>query len=163
MTKYENSIIYKLCCKDPSIEDIYIGSTINLYRRKHAHKTHCNNESHKEYKFNVYITIRNNGGWSNWDMIEIERVNCKDKLELNKIEREWIDKLKPTLNQRSPHINKTKSQKNKEYNEKHKWFCNICNKYYAPTQKKVHKNSMKHKYTKLSRGGSDTSDTDSDN
>ena len=27
---YSKSVIYKLCCKDPTITDIYIGSTTNM-------------------------------------------------------------------------------------------------------------------------------------
>ena len=71
LINYNNIIIYKLCCKDPLITDIYIGSTTNFTKRKAAHKSNCNNENCKEYKFYVYEFIRDNGNWTNWDMIEI--------------------------------------------------------------------------------------------
>jgi len=29
---YSQTIIYKICCKDPNITDIYIGHTSNLYK-----------------------------------------------------------------------------------------------------------------------------------
>ena len=31
--------IYKLCCIDPAIKEIYVGSTKNLRVRKNQHKT----------------------------------------------------------------------------------------------------------------------------
>ena len=34
MPDYSKCFIYKLCCRDASIEEIYIGSTCNLTRRK---------------------------------------------------------------------------------------------------------------------------------
>ena len=75
MVKYNQSIIYKLCCKDPSITDIYIGSTTRFARRKSQHKSICNNTdtNNQSYNFYVYQFIRENNGFSNWDMIEIEK------------------------------------------------------------------------------------------
>ena len=40
---YSQTIIYKICCKDPNITDIYIGHTSNFIQRKHNHKTNCCN------------------------------------------------------------------------------------------------------------------------
>ena len=101
MSKYENSSIYKISCRDIEVNEIYIGSTINFTRRKHNHKTVCNNENDKDYNLNVYKYIREYGGWDNWTMIEIEKVNCSDKRELCKIERQFKDGTKyfkyPTL------------------------------------------------------------------
>jgi hypothetical protein len=75
---YSNTSIYKLCCKDIYIIDIYVGHTTDMRRRKWQHKTNCNNEKNKVYNLNVYQFIRNNGGWDNWDMIEIERFEAID-------------------------------------------------------------------------------------
>jgi len=35
---YSKSIIYKICCNDINIIDIYIGSTTNFITRKAEHK-----------------------------------------------------------------------------------------------------------------------------
>ena len=102
MVKYNQSIIYKLCCKDPTIPNIYIGSTTNFTRRKCQHKYSCNNTSGKSFNVYVYNFIRENAGWNNWDMIEIERYEATDKKHLEIRERYWIDKLKPTLNKIIP-------------------------------------------------------------
>jgi hypothetical protein len=29
----------------------------------------------------VYSTIRENGGWNNWSMVEIEKYPCKDAID----------------------------------------------------------------------------------
>ena len=83
MTKYDQSIIYKICCKDLSIQDIYIGSTTNFKSRKCRHKTTCNNINDKSYNHYKYEFIRNNGGWDNWEMVFIKEVKCNSKLELH--------------------------------------------------------------------------------
>ena len=95
---YSNSCIYKLCCKDTSITDIYIGSTTNFRNRKHQHKSRCTNINSIEYTQSKYMFIRDTGGWDNWDMILIEYVNCNTKLELHKKEREFMELLKPIMN-----------------------------------------------------------------
>ncbi len=53
MPQHENAVVYKLCCDDPEITDIYVGSTCNFTVRKYQHKTACNNQNAKEYNRNV--------------------------------------------------------------------------------------------------------------
>ena len=98
MPNYQESIIYKLCCKDTTIADIYIGSTTNFRRRKTQHKFCCLNETSEHYLQPKYIFIRINGGWDNWDMIQIKKVSCNSKRELEAEERKVYDELKPALN-----------------------------------------------------------------
>ena len=102
MPNYQESIIYKLCCKDTTITDIYIGSTTNFRRRKTQHKFCCLNESDRHYLNGKYIFIRINGGWDNWDMIQIKEVSCNSKRELEAEERKVYDELKPALNFNKP-------------------------------------------------------------
>ena len=90
--------VYKLCCIDPEIKEIYVGSTKNLRVRKSDHKRNCNNENKKEYNFNVYQFIRANGGFSNFDIIQLERVEFNTRHELHARERHYIELLKATLN-----------------------------------------------------------------
>lgn len=123
---YANSVIYKLCCNDPTITDIYVGSTTNFTKRKTSHKKRCYNDKAKEYNIYVYEFIRENGGWENWNMIEI--IKCgevKDKNELLKIERQYMDNLKATLNKKRPITTTEEKQqqvyeKNKKYREENK-------------------------------------------
>ena len=129
MPNYQNGLIYKLCCLNTDITDIYIGSTTNFKQRKKLHKSVCNNENSKDYNCDVYKFIRENGGFQNWDMILVEYYSCKTKLELMKREREIIEELKSTLNKIIPtrtkkeYYENNKEQlleKKKEYNEKNK-------------------------------------------
>jgi hypothetical protein len=95
---YSKTIIYKLCCKDPNITDIYIGHTTNFIQRKNQHKTSCVNENSKNHNTYVYKFIRQNGGWDNWSMIEIEKHDCKDKRQAESIEQYWIEQTGALLN-----------------------------------------------------------------
>jgi hypothetical protein len=97
---YSKTIIYKLCCRDPNINDTYIGHTTNFIQRKNQHKKLCNDINFNRY---VYKFIRDNGGWDNWSMIEIEKHDCKDKRQAESIEQYWIEKLLPTLNVNKPY------------------------------------------------------------
>jgi hypothetical protein len=96
---YSNTIIYKIYCKNFDITDIYVGHTTNFIKRKALHKSQCNNLNNK---VKIYETIRQNGGWSNWDMIEIEKYPCNDSNEAGKRERYWYELNHTTLNTKVP-------------------------------------------------------------
>ena len=102
VSDYANSSIYKICCNDASITDVYVGSTTAFSKRKHQHKSRCNNPNNKQYKFHVYQFIRGNGGWDNWSMILVESYNASNKRELETRERYWLETLKATLNKQVP-------------------------------------------------------------
>lgn len=102
MPDYNNSIIYKLCCSDVSIDDIYVGSTTNFIRRKHLHKQSCTNEKNINYNIPVYKFIRENGGWENWQMVQICAIQCENKRQLETEERKYIENLGATLNIKIP-------------------------------------------------------------
>jgi hypothetical protein len=97
---FSNTIIYKICCKDINIKDIYVGHTTNFTKRKNQHKTLVNDESCKR---KVYECIRENGGWNNWSMIQIEDYQCKNKREAEMRERYWIETLQASLNCNNPY------------------------------------------------------------
>jgi hypothetical protein len=127
---YSNTIIYKIYCKDQSITDIYVGHTTNFIQRKACHKTACNNEKND---LKIYKIIRENGGWNNWNMIEIEKYNCKDSTEARIKENEHYNQLKSTLNSCPPYV------------DKNNYFCSKCNlQCSGPTQYEKHIKSIKH-------------------
>ena len=127
---YSQTIIYKIYCKDTTITDVYIGHTTNFIKRKYQHKICCNSNT----KLKIYETIRSNGGWENWDMVEIAKYNCKDATEARIKEQEHYDILKTSLNINPPYVDKTK------------YFCTICNvQCVNPSNYKKHIESMKHK------------------
>jgi vacuolar-type H+-ATPase subunit I/STV1 len=82
---------------------MYIGHTTNFSNRKNSHKICCNDINNKNYNRYVYQFIRDNGGWDNWCMIQIEERNCKDKREAESVEHECIKKLSATLNTNKPY------------------------------------------------------------
>jgi len=98
MPDYSKCVIYKLCCNDLNIKEIYVGSTCNFTRRKSQHKHICCNENAIEHNFKVYKFIRDNGGWDNWDMILVDQYPCENKLQKLQRERYWYEELKSTLN-----------------------------------------------------------------
>lgn len=118
MVNYDNGIIYKIVCKDINVKDLYVGSTCNFTRRRTGHKHHYFNKDGKKYNYNVYEAIRNNGGWSNWSMIEIEKYKCNDINELHKRERYYIELLQATLNKVIPSRTKTEYTKDNADNTK---------------------------------------------
>lgn len=111
-TDYSNTIIYKLCCKDTTILDIYIGHTTNFTQRKNQHKTACCNENNKKYNQYVYQFIRDNGGWDNWSMILIKEHNLKNKREAESTEHYWIEQLGSKLNSNKPYAKCKEEPKN---------------------------------------------------
>ena len=152
---YSKGMIYKLCCKDPQITEIYIGSTINKKNRKNTHKKCCNNSNEKDYNSYKYEFIRDNGGFENFDMILIEAFPCNSKNELISRERYWIETLKPKLNRNIPtrtqrewyEENKTEFNiKQKKYREEHKEdFKKYQKKYREKNKDKINKKSKEYR------------------
>ena len=99
---YSNTVIYKIVCNDLNIKDVYVGHTTQFTKRKCVHKSNCTNKNVVSYNFKVYKTIRDNGGWENWSMIEIEKYNCKDGNEASSRERYWYETLNANLNNHCP-------------------------------------------------------------
>jgi hypothetical protein len=99
---YSKTIIYKIVCKDLSIKDVYIGSTTNYTKRKCNHKCYCNSNKYKYKDRLIYKVINDNGGWENWEMIEIEKYPCVDGNESTKRERHYYELLNATMNKCIP-------------------------------------------------------------
>ena len=100
---YSNTIVYKIYCKDELITDIYVGHTTNFFVRKYQHKISC-----KKSEVKIYKTIRNNGGWDNWNMVEISKYNCKDSIEARIMEQKHYEELNASLNSCPPYNDKDK-------------------------------------------------------
>jgi predicted GIY-YIG superfamily endonuclease len=150
---YSKSFIYKLCCSDINVKEIYIGSTTNMRRRKSEHKSDCNNEKQKKYYLYVYEFIREHGNFENWEMVLIENYDAKDNLDLRKRERYWKEELHASLNSYNPiTTDEEDKEKHKEYAKE--WY--IINKehlskqrkeYYIINKEEIYKN--KKEYNKL--------------
>ena len=97
-TDYSKTIIYKIVCNDLNITDTYVGHTTNFVRRKCQHKSSCTNEKSKCYNLKVYQTIRANGGWDNWTMIQICEYPCNSIHEAILEERRYYELLNSKMN-----------------------------------------------------------------
>tara|TARA_R110002153_G_scaffold149145_5_gene300584 strand:+ start:102 stop:770 length:669 start_codon:yes stop_codon:yes gene_type:complete len=125
MPDYSKTIIYKICCKDINIKEIYVGSTCNFINRVYNHKSNCYNENTKKFNYKVYKFIRDNGGWANWDMIMVAEANLENKLQKEKLEREYYEELGASLNGINPSRNikeyyQDNKEKFKEYNKEYR-------------------------------------------
>ena len=115
----KNYIFYKIFTENSN--EIYIGSTADFKSRKSNHKSQCNNENNKNYNYKIYQTIRANGGWNQWKMIQIGKRDNITKRDAEQIEEEYRLDLKATMNTcrayRSPEVEK---EYYKEYRENNK-------------------------------------------
>jgi hypothetical protein len=116
MEKYQNTLIYKIICKDASIKDCYVGHTVNIKYREKQHKNNTKNEKGKPYHYKLYDFIRSNGGWDNFSMEIIEHYPCNNKNEALLKEQQTALELNATLGIKAQ---RTKEEE-KEY--KAKWF-----------------------------------------
>ena len=74
-----------------------------------------------DHNFKIYQTIRENGGWDEGRMIEIEKRLVKDKRESERIETEIMEQLQSDMNCRKSHSGfETKQEYQKEYHQKHR-------------------------------------------
>ena len=99
---YSKTVIYKIVANDLNITECYVGSTTDFTRRKQNHKSNCTNEKGKNYNVKLYATIRDNGGWDNYSMVEIEKYPCRDANEACAKEREWFERSNSGLNTNRP-------------------------------------------------------------
>ena len=95
--------IYKIDCGD---DDIYVGSTTNMHKRLLRHIKDTKTSPSK-----LYNKIRENNVIIKMEVLKVcPEVN--DKRDLEKLEQEFIDKLKPTLNSQQAYLT---DEKRKEY------------------------------------------------
>jgi hypothetical protein len=107
---YQKTVIYKIVCNDLTVTYTYVGMTTDFTKRKYAHKNSSNNITTKNFNLKVYQIIRENGGWINWTMLEIEAYPCKTDIEARLKEREWYERLNATMNSIIPIVTEEEKQ-----------------------------------------------------
>ena len=115
-----NYSIYKIFCKDSNVKDIYVGSTTKLRSRMTTHKTTLNNPNNPHNKYKLYTTIKDNGGWENWDYEVLEELENVAKIDARKKEEEWTQKLGATLNKWKAY--RELEQAKKYYGKESEWY-----------------------------------------
>ena len=111
---YQKTFIYKLCCRDFNVTDIYIGHSTNFKQRNIKHKSSCNNINSKEYNIYKYRFIRENGGYKNWIMIKLYDYPCGTKREAEAEETKTMIELGAKLNSMKSF---TTEEERKEHNK----------------------------------------------
>jgi len=143
---YSNTIFYKIYCRDPSINDLYIGHTTNFVQRKHGHKQGCNNVKNASYNCKLYQAMRENNGWDNWKMDIIAFHECDNLLGAKIQEQKYYEEYKATLNSIEP-LPKPKPKIVKDVVKKEKsiFYCNKCNIHFNSSKAHdVHNTTKKH-------------------
>lgn len=89
-----NNVIYKIQHKtNPDL--CYVGHTTSFNRRKRDHRT-CSRRDPQQ----VYVMIRDNGGWDCFTMSILEEFPCENKTEALAREDKMIRELNPSMNSR---------------------------------------------------------------
>jgi hypothetical protein len=141
---YSKTVIYRICCNDLAITDEYVGSTTDFVKRKYQHKTTCNRKytgkKNDSRNLKIYVFIRNNGGWDNFSMIEIETFPCQSSNEATARERYWYEQLNcSNMNMVRPMI----TQEEKDNYGKQVYICE-CGKTLTESRKKYHSTTANH-------------------
>ena len=123
---YSKCEMYKIVCKDEKLDYIYVGHTTNWTKRKAKHKTNS-----KASQLKLYQTIRENGGWDNFKMLQLESFPCNSRREAEAREDELMTELNANLNERRA------SRSQQEYKQD--------NKEYIAAQKKIHQKAHRQK------------------
>jgi len=98
-TDFSNCYIYHIKSMDGVVH--YVGSTSNMNSRKSSHKYNCSHENNKNYNLDIYQYIRNNGGFDNFEIIPIRKLeNVSNKNDLLIAERTEMEKYTGLKNMR---------------------------------------------------------------
>ena len=142
--KINDFYFYKIVCKDDTIDLCYVGSTANFRERRYSHKSNCHNENSRAYNFKIYKTIRENGGWDNFKMVEIGKRPQLTYRQAEQIEEEYRQELKSNMNTRKCFIADYKTYM-KEYlqSEKGKASKQLSAKKWRDNNKEYHREYQK--------------------
>ena len=138
---------YKFVCKNPDILFSYVGHTVSFRHRKFSHKSRCSNPNNKDYTMPLYKCVRENGGFDNWDMIEIHTQICKNKRDAERIETELMEQQQFKLNVQRAYVTEEQAAiKQAEYKNKNREILNIKSSIYYEANKDIISNKSKEKY-----------------
>ena len=93
----------------------YVGSTANWSRRINSHKNNCTNKNGKHYNIKLYQTIRANGGWCEFKMVEIGKAEQLTQRQAHAIEETYRSALKADMNSQRCFVAETRKEYEKQY------------------------------------------------
>ena len=143
-----NYVMYKIIPKNKNLNYCYVGHTTDFPSRKYQHKLACINETHTKMHLKLYQVIRENGGYNEWQIIEIEKFNNKTNLEARMREQELIIEHKANLNTLNAYITEDERAANKKeitqkYREENKELLKEQTKKYKEDHKEIITEQMK--------------------
>ena len=128
-------VIYKIKSLDPTVDYCYVGSTQNFTKRKCQHKSRCN-VINKNSDSKLYNTMRENGGWINFEMTPIEEYKCDTPQQAHIREQYWIENIEEQkLNSIAAFIGLEPKEYKKEYKALNKYKIAEQNKEYRAVNK----------------------------
>jgi len=107
-------VFYKIVNINGDVDLCYVGSTANWKERQRQHRYNCAYETKKHTK--LYKTIRENGGWNEFKMVEIGRAEQLTKREAEQREEEYRVGLKANMNTIKCFTCETQVEYFKQYN-----------------------------------------------
>jgi len=115
-------IVYSITCQDKDVQSIYVGSTKDFVDRQRKHIYKSKDETNN---LKLYNTIRDNGGWVNWEIKILEICTRVTKSDARIREQFFYDKLEADLNMIKPHTTKeerrlSQHEYKKQYKVEHK-------------------------------------------
>lgn len=115
MTNLNNAKIYKIISSVTN--DVYVGSTCSKYlaKRKADHKYDYKRYSNGNFNYVRSFDIIGKG---NYEFVLIENYPCKNKIDLYKRERYWIEKTDNCINKNIPSRSRKEYLKNRRLNKK---------------------------------------------
>lgn len=158
---YSKTCIYKIVPNNNKLNYCYIGNTTNIEQRVKNHRSNCENINSCSYNRLLYKTIRENGGWNEWTLEEIEYFPCNNDIEARQREQHYIKQLNSNLNlirafrteeEKIEQINtdnRTLEQlreKTKKYYDNNKELCNEKSKIYYNNHKDYFEKKRKEYY-----------------
>ena len=124
----------------------YVGSTANWNRRLNCHKNVCRNKNSPRYNIKLYQTIRANGGWCEFKMIEIDRAEQLTKRQAEEIEETYRIALNADLNGQRCFVAGTIKEYKKQYRIDNVEKIKEQNKqYHIDNAKKINENSKQYR------------------
>lgn len=128
------SCVYQIKCKDPKITETYVGSTVDLKQRIRQHRYKCI-EGNNECWLKIYVFMRENGGFDNFEFNILEEFTDISKEQLRDEEQKYIKQITPQLNKKNASVTPEELKEyhrkySKEYKHAHKEQCNQYNKKY---------------------------------
>jgi hypothetical protein len=119
---YNDYFFYKLVCLTHDVDLSYVGSTANWRNRKYKHNTIWNNPNNKEYNIKKYQIIRENGGFENFKMVQIDFREHLTQREAEAVEEEYRVELRANMNGKKCSAGcETRQEYESKYRQDHKW------------------------------------------